>query len=352
MHSCFVHHQGSDQSTHSRSPETVDHTLSKLALLDWIKRKYGDKVVKWDCDSKNITHHSLQGDRQIRPDVFVEFATGARLAIEVQHSRPKLPRMREKTRAYKEMQIAVWWMFSGQSESTFLDPRPCPPVEQVGSHTVALMSEQQALLGEGATFFWFNQPSLQVATPVIWRKEWLHRLEGESWGGQLSRDLGYFVFAPTRRDVRARPWVHDLSECEINLETGELVTPGTLRVMRDEKLREKMEDQGRDKARSRHANMEKRLRSRAEQAEPLQEVESMQVRPEGEPVAVPSPVEEGGDSDVQEPENTASRVVLAPQMVSVPEVSESDSLPDVQSPFGKIGLLQKVKRFLFDFIKS
>lgn len=232
-HACFVHPRGHDTAAHPSAPESVDHILSKITLLDWIKETYKDHLLDWDLDSKNLFHRASSGNLQLRPDVYVAFKTGIRIAIEVQHSRPNIHRMIQKTQTYNAMGVTTWWLFSGQTEETFSDPKRVRPVEGIGSYTVALTTEQQFLTKNKIPFLWFNQPSREIATPIAWMKEYLTPGKKDTHNPCHPHDLGLFAFPPNPRTARAYACISELSACRICLQTGALLTPGTDRILRD-----------------------------------------------------------------------------------------------------------------------
>lgn len=237
-HATFVHDEGKSFHGHAEHPETADHLHSKAALLEWVRSAYPDDVVDFDLDTKNIAI-SVEGgtSRAQRPDAWVKLSSGAQIAIEFQHSAGDFDRVQEKTSRYEQQGITVWWVFSGRSPDTCRNVLPAPVRTKFGDLTADLTPAQISLAGQATPFFWFDVERRRIATPMVPTRRWFRRLSEEVWLQEHEmRTITAYWGPPLEGYSRwARMYEHDLAQCQVDLVTGRLVTPGTQVWARDSK---------------------------------------------------------------------------------------------------------------------
>ncbi|MGQ4561008.1 competence protein CoiA family protein [Dermabacteraceae bacterium P7054] len=267
----FTHPAGKNLTQHVGGDETIDHLESKAAILTWILSKYGNRVIDSDLDKKYIKNPStspLIKSGSIKPDAWVKFDTGTQIAIEFQHSPGDASRIEEKTILYSEHKIVVWWIFSARSESTCLNIEPVEAklrgrkyAKSIARHAVDTSPTQRRLIAEEIPFFWFDRETQLIGTPAIQIRHPFAPEPGEAWdtqGTQLTRRSYAHKPVATKSD-----WVqiiiNSLESCEIDLETGELITLGTKAIERGKIEAQKEESFMRSLARKTFANKRKAM---------------------------------------------------------------------------------------------
>lgn len=227
-HAAFVHDEGKSFQGHAEHPETADHLHSKAALLEWVRSAYPDDVVDVDLDTKNIAIAVEGGTpRMQRPDAWIKLSSGAQIAIEFQHSAGDFDRVREKTSRYEQQGITVWWIFSGRSPATCRNVQPAKFRTKYGELTADLTPAQIRLVGQATQFFWFDVEHRRLATPMVPTRRWFRPLPEEEWLHKTRTRRAYWG-PPLKGYSRwARMYEHDLGQCQVDLATGRLVTPGT-----------------------------------------------------------------------------------------------------------------------------
>ncbi|WP_442786730.1 competence protein CoiA family protein [Kocuria sp. SL71] len=194
-------------------------------------------MVDHDLDSRNIKSKiaiDSDGIDQVRPDAWIKFKNGQQVAIEYQYSVGDPKRVIEKTRAYRNSNTAVWWVFSGRSPKTCINVKPARHVSRYGGLVADLSAPQKALADKAIPFFWFDYESARLATPVVYARVLIKWQAGELWGRESMRTQKQYVRSPRRYlNSWARIFEHSLEECAVDLGTGALVTPGTRAIARD-----------------------------------------------------------------------------------------------------------------------
>lgn len=220
----FKHADGAADRHRGSAPETLDHLNSKTAILHWMLNECAGQVSYFDDDTENIKATVGAAQTFIRPDAYVELHSGAKIAVEFQHSPGDPQRILDKTSAYRRLGIKVWWIFSGRN------PLTCKNAEAVrGSNNLFradMNSAQIHLVKDRIQFFWYDYERNLIATPTIHSRIFIGpKTAKELWEEKTptTRERYWrFPFPRYKRPVMF--WPETLNECNIEVETGNLLT--------------------------------------------------------------------------------------------------------------------------------
>lgn len=220
----FKHADGAADRHKGSGPETLDHLNSKAAILDWILSECADQVSYFDDDTENIKATVGATQTFIRPDAYVELHSGTKIAVEFQHSSGDPQRILDKTSAYRRLGIKVWWIFSGRNPLTCKNAKAVQGPSNL--YSADLNPAQAHLVKEHILFFWYDHERDQIATPTIISRFFIRpNSEKELWTEKkpaTQECYWRFPFPRYRRPVLF--WPEPLSECKIEVETGDLLT--------------------------------------------------------------------------------------------------------------------------------
>lgn len=220
----FKHADGAADRHKGSGPETLDHLNSKAAILDWILRDCAGQVSYFDDDTENIKATVGATQTFIRPDAYVELHSGTKIAVEFQHSPGDPQRILDKTSAYRRLGIKAWWIFSGRS------PLTCKNAKAVrGSsnlYRADMNTAQINLVREGIQFFWYDHERNLIATPTIRSRVFIEpKTAKELWEEKSpTTQERYWRFPFPRYKRPVLFWPEPLNECNVDVETGDLLT--------------------------------------------------------------------------------------------------------------------------------
>lgn len=223
-------HPTADGARPGHDPETKEHFAAKHAIAQWIRQSAGPQVVRVEVE-EYMTGPGTEPTA--KPDVYVELNTGAKIAVEYQHSRGKPKDLLRKTKFYQEQGTTVWWLYGPGPRTCNVLATPDKP-----GITVELTSNQRELARLGISFFWFDATRGRVGTPLAVAQLFIGRRDGELWQDDRPRTAGWYARKPfTSKWRTVKLDDAGLDACEVDVHSGELITPGTRAIARDERQR-------------------------------------------------------------------------------------------------------------------
>lgn len=274
----FVHEKQPDPEIHRGGPESIWHQQAKLAIHDWLAGMHPPVL---ELEYQHLPR--LRDGRQRKPDVYVEFENGARVAFECQQQSmagtdPADYRAQWQNRVddYRELRdaigLGVVWLVSpwATTANTKYIDNGAWQVEVFGSYAASMINA-------GETVYWIDPTFSQIGTLV------------QRISSKREPDLprGYLQRTTTVVDGQWS-WLHsdDIVKCEIDPITGVVTTPTDSKVQDDqaiadlharlradrERARIEQEEQRRAEAQARQRAIdEERERSRQEREKVIAE---------------------------------------------------------------------------------
>ncbi|RUQ23498.1 competence protein CoiA family protein [Kocuria sp. HSID16901] len=262
------------------NPESNEHALAKVKLLNWATTHLGPELAASDLDTRNITFTNESGTVSVRPDAWIKLTNGTEIAIEYQHSAAEPQRVREKTAIYRKNNINVWWVFSPRHITCKVVRRyktTGPTTTSSLRYRVsAKFTPGQAVLAkEGIMFFWFDPVSSILATPVAYNRVPFALFPESTDSDRQPTETHKKYFRGPQKGLDKYGLLREssLQSCSIDRETGNLLSPAHHLVIRHRpKIREEI-------TRRRQQAAEQKSR---EQAEAKEAAEREQARLEAE----------------------------------------------------------------------
>ena len=206
-------------------PESVDHLNAKHVLADWLRSQLGPCLERIFIDE----HRVATPTGTFEPDVYAELDTGAKIAVEYQHSPGDPATVERKVMGYAKAKIACWWLFGPYNRTCRKLKEPLSDVDRQARYSPSPV--QQNLIERGVAFHWFTAEHVLIGTPLVVRRRDIAPIRpNEDWGVAHPR---------TERSYPQRPWRgttwvlldgNRLDDCRINIETGQLETPTEQRI--------------------------------------------------------------------------------------------------------------------------
>jgi hypothetical protein len=236
LRSHFCHERRPDDVLHRGGPESMWHLQAKFTIHDWLAATV-DSADLVDLKLEYKTLPALRDGRRRRPDVYVEFKDGARVAFECQQQTmagtdPKDHRAFWQTRMadYRELResagVSVVWLVSPWA--TIGKPR----FERDNVWRVEVYGGYGAqMLEAGETVYWIDPTFGQIGTLA----EHVRR------PSDLDLPRGYLKHAEQFPRRGMWYWLHsdNIADCDIDPVTGIVTTPTDLRVREDQSFAER-----------------------------------------------------------------------------------------------------------------
>lgn len=220
----FRHSSAPPGGRPGHDPESADHNNAKHELAAWLRQTLGNHLVHLSVDERRIrTRHGT-----VKPDVYAEIDTGARIAIEYQHSPGDASVVDNKSVAYGSEGISCWWLF-GPYQTTCQKTEAADRRDKDPAFT--LTPVQSNLIRRGITFHWFSAEHRLIGTPFNLARRPIRPIyDNEDWGDGQPQTVGVYPQRPWPSSQWVLMNATALEACSINLESGDLLTPIDIRI--------------------------------------------------------------------------------------------------------------------------
>jgi hypothetical protein len=233
LRSHFRHETRREDELHRGGVESVWHLQAKFAVHDWICGAFDSaELVDLQLEYEHLP--ALRDGRRRKPDVYVEFKDGARVAFECQQQsmagtdpRDHYANWQGRLADYRELREAfglrVVWLVSPWATIRILQHEGGNVwrVEAFGGYGAQLLEE-------GETVYWIDPTFGQFGTLV----------EHVTRPRDVPIPRGYLKRANQFHERGKWYWLHsdNIIDCDIDPATGTVTTPTDISVQRDQRI--------------------------------------------------------------------------------------------------------------------